>query len=305
MTASDVYIGLSGEDTAAMLAAGLARVVEAEQELNRLNVFPIPDRDTGTNMSRTVGAVLDALAAEGPHPSPGAVWNCAARAALFAARGNSGVILTEVFRGFAAGVADASRLDGPACQSGLRTARDYAYEAVAQPVEGTVLTALGAAADRVDSLVAAGVRHPLAIWTGAAEGAREATERGPEMLLVLRQNGVVDAAALGLSLWFSGMAAWVEDATAGVAAPAGTDGHTGPEAPFGFEVQFVLTAERTRREILEALDALGESLVVSGGDGLFRIHIHTPDPGPVLSQAGALGILARVTVDPLTEAGAD
>lgn len=305
MSSPQADFGLSSEDTAAMLAAGLARVVQAEQELNRLNVFPIPDRDTGTNMSRTVGAVLEALSAEGPYPSPQAVWNCAARAALFAARGNSGVILTEVFRGFAAGVADAPVLDGRAAQCGLRMARDYAYEAVARPVEGTVLTALGAAADGVDALIAAGIRHPQAIWAGAAAGAREATERGPQLLAVLRQHGVVDAAALGVSLWFSGMAEWIEETGTPQTNASAGDILAGPEAPFGFEVQFVLTAALTRRQILEALDTLGESLVVSGGQGLFRIHIHTRAPEPVLKCAHALGELTRLTVDPLTEAGAD
>jgi dihydroxyacetone kinase-like predicted kinase len=308
--ATPFTLRLSGDDTAAMLSAGLFRVMAAEHQLNQLNVFPIPDGDTGTNMSRTVAAVLQAISHSGPYASPHDVLATAAREALLAARGNSGVILAEVFRGLAAGVAGGMVLDAPASLAALQHARDFAYQAVARPVEGTVLTALAEAAGRVDQCIAQGQMDQHAVWQAATEGAREATTRGPELLPVLREHGVVDAAALGLCYWFAGMVEWLEGhgtaeaAVGSVAAPGAVPGGD-PSAPFGWEVQFLLSAGTSRAEIKAALEGLGESLVVSGGDGLYRVHIHTGAPEPVLVRARSLGTVTRPTVDVLTSREAD
>lgn len=297
--------GLDGPATARMLVAGFRALLGHREELNRLNVFPIPDADTGTNMGRTVEPVLALLGTVPGEMAPGQVLRQVARQTLINARGNSGVILAEVFRGLASAVGEEGPLHPLDMIGALARARDYAYQAVADPVEGTILTALRAAAEAVGGLAGDARVTMGQVWQTAAAAAFRATEDGPRLLAVLRQHGVVDAAARGLTVLFEGMADELgggEAATpdAGVGAPTGPHAEAAPAA-YGYEVQLLLETACERQDIHRALNGWGESLVVTGGSGLFRIHIHSHRPEGVLAACRALGATAQETVDSLDQ----
>jgi DAK2 domain fusion protein YloV len=273
-------------------AHGLDALRRHQREIDDLNVYPVPDGDTGTNLVLTFDAALKALS-EQDSDSPLTV---AARGALLGARGNSGVILSQLLRGLAEALP--AQADGRALAGALGHAADAAYRAVAAPVEGTVLSVARAAADaaaQADSAdLATVVRH-------AADGAARALKRTPEQLPALARAGVVDAGGRGLCVLLDAL---VEVVTGEVpervpqeAAPA-PERHSGIGATFAYEVQYLLDAtDGAIPTLKEKLARLGDSLVVVGtGDGTWNVHVHVDAVGPAIEAGVEAGRPYRIDV---------
>ncbi|MCU1693148.1 MAG: Dak phosphatase [Frankiales bacterium] len=277
-------------------SAGLAALRAARDEVDALNVYPVPDGDTGTNLLLTMQAVEDAVAVAAPDMASTA--RAVARGGLMGARGNSGVILSQLLRGFCEAVPEAGA--GPeqlrAC---LTRAADLAYAAVATPVEGTVLTVARAAADgAVGPDLAAVVR-------GARAAAVAALARTPDQLQALRDAGVVDAGGRGLCVLLEALEQVVTgEAVAPVPVPLVPRARSGVAVrecgseDLAYEVQFLLRdAGPADVDVLKgALSALGDSLVVVGVEDLWNVHVHVDDVGAALEAAVEAGRPFRITV---------
>jgi DAK2 domain fusion protein YloV len=272
-------------------------------EIDALNVFPVPDGDTGTNLHLTVLAASEAVERLPGDADTASAWRALADGALLGARGNSGVILSEILRAMADVLGG-----GGGLAEALRHASRLADQAVAHPVEGTILTVLRAAADACPEEGEPGE----IVWT-VAEHARGALRETTGQLDVLASNGVVDAGAAGLCVVFETLAAVASEKfpetyevprrTAPVPASAsaapdpaayeGGDGHSGG----GYEVMYLLDADEAVVPKLRAeLDLLGDSLVVVGGEGLWNVHVHTDDAGPAIEAGIRAGRPHRVRV---------
>ena len=280
---------------------------ERREEIDRLNVFPVPDGDTGTNLYLTIEAAAAAVA-EAAEVGVESVTETIARGALLGARGNSGVIISQIFRGFADGVAEfgAEEIDGHTLTRALAHAADSAYSAVAMPKEGTVLSvARGAATGAAKT-----VGDVSAVTAAALQAAREALARTPEQLPVLAEAGVVDAGGRGLVVILDALHRAVEGLTASVGAvhkatvnaPLGhapVAGYDGPE----YEVMYLLNTQDAEVPGLRAeLNSIGDSVVVVGGKGLWNIHVHTDDIGAAIERAVEIGRPHRIRVTRLLEA---
>jgi len=257
----------------------------------------VPDGDTGTNLHLTVLAAAESVAELPEEAALPEVWRALGRGALTGARGNSGVIVSQFLRGLAEILGSGGRPDGLLLEEALAYAAELARAAVAHPVEGTVLTVLRAASE------AAGGGTAAEVARSAARGARRALRETTGQLDVLAERGVVDAGAAGLCVLLDALAAVVtqeyperyevpaRDETKGAAAvrPA--------EKDFGYEVIYLLEAEDERIPALRtALDALGDSLVVVGGDGLWNVHVHVDDVGAAIEAGIAAGSPFRISV---------
>lgn len=290
-----------GLDAAALgdaLAAMLALVREHEDELNRLNVFPVRDHDTGTNMALTLEGVVKAVEATRGRPMR-ELASAVVDAAMLEARGNSGTILAEVLRGLFETWATLE-LVGPAdLVRGFRAAAERAQQSVLEPVEGTILTVARVTADAMEELAAAEVGALLA---GATEAAGRAVEATTGQLAVLRRAGVVDAAARGFELCVRAFATTVGGEPAesrGAAEPVGDRGAGTPAGRRGpaFEVQYLLVcSERDARELERYLATIGDSITVARGDGRYRVHVHTDQAGAAIEAAVQRGQTSRIEV---------
>ncbi|HST47934.1 DAK2 domain-containing protein [Jatrophihabitans sp.] len=272
-------------------------------EIDDLNVFPIPDGDTGTNLVLTLRGAADAVATD-RSPTAGGVLAAMAKGALMNARGNSGVIVSQILAGLAEACQGAVEADGRQLAAGLRLASEAAYAAVAEPVEGTMLTVARGGADAAAQL---GESPELsAVAAAAAAGAAAALADTPEQLAVLAEAGVVDAGGCGLVVLLEALAT-VVTGQGGRHAPARLPVRNrqaleavreagSPE--FGYEVQYLLHAPETALGPLkQVLGELGDSLVVvGGGDGLFNVHVHVNDVGAAIEAGIEAGRPHRITV---------
>ncbi|MEV5974448.1 DAK2 domain-containing protein [Streptomyces sp. NPDC051921] len=292
---------LDAEAVRSWCAGALAALGREREEIDAINVYPVADGDTGTNLYLTLEAAaraVDEAFAERPGAAPEAaeVIRAMAHGALVGARGNSGTILSQLLRGTAAVLAGGC--DGDHLARAFASAAEAARQAVAHPVEGTLLTvadaAAGACAEGGDLVTVA---------TAAYEGARTALERTPGQLDVLRRAGVVDAGGRGL---VTVLGALVETLTGERPVrpaqpvhrplPAPVDCEGGPAGP-AYEVIYLLEAEDAAVERLRArLDELGESLVVVGGDGLWNVHVHVDDAGAAVEAGVEAGRPYRIGI---------
>jgi uncharacterized protein len=293
----------------------LTALGEAREEIDALNVYPVPDGDTGTNLYLTVeaarGALLDAVGGdESTSPSPADVrtaLSAFARGALLGARGNSGVILSSLVGALCKRLGEAGPDDRSALvfAEGMAVAAQAGYAAVGQPVEGTILSVAQAAADAAGRS-AEDPSHRLGhVIRAAAAAAREAVARTPDQLAVLRDAGVVDAGGRGLSVVLDAAETAVTGRRpVGGKAPLGThaipvplpSGDLTPDGP-AYEVMYLLDADDSAVPALRAtLGPLGDSLVVVGGDGLWNVHVHVDDVGAALEAGIEAGRPHRVQV---------
>jgi dihydroxyacetone kinase-like predicted kinase len=297
MPATEAQAGpvrLDAAGLAECLRAMLAVVRDHEGELNRLNVFPVRDHDTGTNMALTLEGVVKAADASAGLPLrelAGAV----ADAATLEARGNSGIILAEVICGLFETWAPLERVGAADLARGFRAAARRADQAMLEPVEGTIITVVREAADALAELPGG---DPAAMLAAAAERTGRAVERTRDQLETLRQAGVVDAAARGFELCLRAFAA----SAAGQAAPrvpatAGSEPREGAATGPAFEVQYLLACDELQAEELKrALAAIGESIAIAHRDGLYRVHVHTDDAGAAIEEAIGRGRISRIQV---------
>ena len=290
-------------------------LADAREEIDALNVYPVPDGDTGTNMFLTVSAARDALqeATGGSRNADmGRAMAAFSRGALLGARGNSGVILSQMLGGIAARIASSGPEERSAAvfAEGLRQATDASYAAVGTPVEGTILTVARAASDA--ALAAAEVpEHRLAdVVSAAAAAGREALEHTPEQLQTLRDAGVVDAGGRGLCVILDA----AETALTGrrPVPPTTTIGARHIPVPMptndltadgpAYEVMYLLDADDARiPDLRKALAPLGDSLVVVGSEGLWNVHVHVDDVGAALEAGIEAGRPHRVRVTHFAE----
>ncbi len=273
--------------------------------LNGLNVYPVPDGDTGTNMALTVASFVDQVdRAQTMEEAATAI----SHGSLMGARGNSGVILSQILRGLAEEIRDETKIDAPIVRAALARATAAAYGAVQRPVEGTILTVLRAAADAASGAV--DESELVELLDAVYRRAVDALERTPDMLPVLRQAGVVDAGAAGLVLL---LAAFLEvERGDGVALPdhvlmARADlNHLDPldsgVADLRYEVMFFLEAgDAAVEEFRSRWSTLGDSIVVVGGSGTWNCHIHTDHIGPSIEAGIAAGRPRDIRVTDLFE----
>ncbi len=300
----------------ATLAAGDVRDVIAcfgglledyREVVNRLNVYPVPDGDTGTNMSLTVASVVRELEAA-PEGAMADVCRAVAHGSLMGARGNSGVILSQLLRGMAEALRNLEQCDSSTLRAALHRADAMARQAVVRPVEGTILTVSRAAATGSD-----GNGDLAATVRGARSAARAALERTPELLPVLQQAGVVDAGGAGLCLLYDALCHVVAGdplPTAPAAdrihvhapEPLTAHGGDGDVASLRYEVMYFLEArDDAIGAFRDVWAGIGDSIVVVGGDGLFNCHIHTDDVGAAIEAALDVGRTRGIRVTDLAE----
>lgn len=287
------------------MALSVELLGQQREEIDRLNVFPVPDGDTGTNLYLTLEAAADALnEVEG---TSAVLAEAMAHGALLGARGNSGVITSQILRGFADAIIDAP---GHSAEQvfvdGLSRAAESAYRAVAVPREGTILSVIRAAAEGATTVAQERLRQ---IAQEAQDAAEEALARTPEQLQVLRDAGVVDAGGRGLVVMLDALRRAVTGERAPLTsrrpvvtltAHAPVAGYDGPE----YEVMYLLDAddEAAVSQLRESLDELGDSVVVVGGRGLWNIHVHTDDVGAAIERGVETGRPHRIRVTRLLEA---
>jgi len=278
-----------------------------QDELNRLNVYPVPDGDTGTNMALTIESVVGELPADGA--PMGDVCEAIRHGSLMGARGNSGVILSQILRGLADTFAPLERVGAHDVVAGLRRATDAAYEAVLRPVEGTILTVVRLATEAVEQAYAAGEASLSDVLDRAVRAAAEAVARTPELLPVLRDAGVVDAGGRGFELLLSACLNVVAERPVPepevVATPLDVVAahHANPDAAeLRYEVMFFLHApDDAIPEFRRAWGDLGDSIVVVGGDGVWNCHVHTHDIGAAIEAGIAVGRPSDIRVTDLLE----
>jgi DAK2 domain fusion protein YloV len=279
------------------------------EAINRLNVYPVPDGDTGTNMALTLGSVCEEV--DGAPDDLGSTCKAISHGSLMGARGNSGVILSQILRGIADVVKDAEAgIDGPVLAKALAAASGAAYEAVMKPVEGTILTVVRESSEAAIGAAAGGASLIAVLDAARAQGA-DALERTPEMLPVLKEAGVVDAGGSGFLLLLDVLLNVVDgravpepevraelDLTLVHAETAGEGGI----GDLRYEVMYFLEApDETIPAFKDVWAGIGDSIVVVGGDGIWNCHIHTDDIGAAIEAALDCGRPGKIRVTDLME----
>ena len=288
---------LSGAELRAAITSAADYLTQSAKAVDAINVYPVPDGDTGSNMAATLREACDhALALEDP-VGAGQVLATVARGALYGGRGNSGVIMSQSLLGLAKGVGEVDELGGGALAQGLRAAADAAYTAVAEPVEGTMLTVLRAAADGAEGQTDEGV---LGVLEAALEAAERAEAETIDQLPALREAGVTDAGGEGICVVLRGLVAALRgELPPPVAIPdkplATLPGHI--DDGFGYCTEFVLIPGERDVDV-EGLRRHTEgegygSVVIVGDEQALRVHVHTNEPERLLEDAGAFGELTR------------
>lgn len=298
-------VACNGSGLKNILRAG-QQWLEAHREIvNNLNVFPVPDGDTGTNMLLTMRAALaevDRAAGE----TAGAVALAAAQGALMGARGNSGVILSQFLQGMANSLQGRITFDAQDLARATRAGAEKAYQSVVEPVEGTILTVARAVAAAARQ--SAALNHDLlGMLAHIVEAAKAAQAATPELLPVLKQAGVTDSGGQGMVYILEGglrlmrnepLHAAAQDNPSPriwVAPPPAVDG-------YGYDVQFLIHGQNLDVEQIRAhIDTLGQSTVVVGNRHTVKVHVHTPEPARPLNYGAGLGVLSDVVVENLTE----
>ena len=303
-----------------MVQAGATRLNKQAEYVNSLNVFPVPDGDTGTNM----GMTIENGAKEVSDRSASTVGEAAgifAKGLLMGARGNSGVITSQLFRGFSQSVKDKDELDGAALAAAFQSGVEVAYKAVMKPVEGTILTVSRGAAIGAKKK-AESTNDAVEVMRAALEGAKTALAKTPDMLSVLKEVGVVDSGGQGLVFIYEGfLSALTGEYSASedfVATPANMSeminaehhksvaGHVATEdIKFGYCTEIMVALKQGPTyvkdfdydEFRNYLNNLGDSLLVVNDDEIVKVHVHTEDPGLVMQEGLKYGSLVKVKVD--------
>ena len=308
---------LQGSDLRQAMLGAASYMELYRDAANALNVFPVPDGDTGTNMLLTLRAGIDQMNKDADKEAAWEVAESIATGAFWGARGNSGVILSQLLRGFADGVAGSDTIETSDAVAAFRSATDSAYGAVSQPREGTMLSVIRGASDATLRANDAGERDVVALWQIAYDGAIEALALTPEQLPVLKEAGVVDSGGLGVVAIIGGALRHLQgdmgpahdlglrsmgnliDPTQTASVSIDTDfldAHE--ESEFGYCTQFVIHGRDLSVDVLRTgLDAIADSTVIIGGGSAVRVHVHTEDPGAALSFGIGYGDLDEVKID--------
>jgi uncharacterized protein len=288
------------------LLGSLSWLSANHEEVNRLNVFPVPDGDTGTNMLLTLQSAVEDIK-ESNAAEVSKIAKLASHGSLMGARGNSGVILSQIFRGFARAVEGKSSLSPAELATAFEEAANAAYRAVNKPTEGTILT-VAREAGRSAAAAASGPDATVpGVIAAAAAGARAAVLKTPSQLQILRDAGVVDAGGFGLQIILEGMLKTVEESESSLAALAASRPLASPaasqvavelpEGGWGYCTEFLIEGTNLDLDrIKNQIEALGNSVLVVGEPELVKVHVHTDDPTRVITLAGAHGKLLKLNV---------
>ena len=303
-----------GKGLLAAFGAAVAQLERHVDEINGLNVFPVPDGDTGTNMAATVRAALE----EAEAASGGSLESVAVAisfGSLMGARGNSGVITSQIFRGMAEGLAGKRRFNGLDLAHALDRGTKTAYGAVTKPVEGTILTVVREAA--AAAVAAAERDNDIEVVLGAVVDASErAVARTPSLLPILREAGVVDAGGQGLYRFFQGALLYLVGEIPAEAVSARTQPAAKPstlvahgDEGWGYETMYLLSAAAGRPLDVDAirshLESIGVSVLVAGDGRAVKIHVHNERPDDVIAYGLAQGVLSRVSIENLDDQARD
>jgi len=303
-----------GQDLGKAMLAAAAWLEENREMINTLNVFPVPDGDTGSNMAATMRSAIRSIP-DSTEKSASVIATRIAHDALLGARGNSGVILSQTLRGLAAGLKDKQTFTAPDLAEAFEQASQLAYRAVIKPVEGTILTVVRESAEAArksannnDDLVG--------LMTTVVAAARKAVAHTPELLPTLKQAGVVDAGGQGFCTILEGILRYMRGEravaeSASVQAPVAEapaeaqhkKGRVTVEEEFGYEVVFLLRGEDLDVEGIRQtiIDMGGVSTVVAGDETMLKVHTHTATPGKVLDYGVSLGSLLDINIENLQE----
>ena len=300
---------INAEHLRSIVVAFRDALMEHKSVINALNVYPVPDGDTGTNMSLTLQSVVEDLPDVGA--SMGDVCKAISHGSLMGARGNSGVIMSQILRGLCAGLQDSDEVDAKTFSAALTEAAKAAYGAVGNPVEGTILTVVREAAEAAAEATDGSI---VEVFDAARTGADEALEKTPQLLPVLAEAGVVDSGGTGLLLFFDAALNVLDGRE--IPAPVMPDGASIPEmaidrpddhdhnalADLRYEVMFFLDApDDTIEGFKDAWAGIGDSIVVVGGDGIWNCHVHTDDIGAAIECGIDVGRPHKIRVTDLLE----
>ncbi len=278
-----------------------------KDEVNSLNVFPVPDGDTGTNMLLTIKSALkQGLSIDDNNASK--VAQAVSQGSLMGARGNSGVILSQLFRGFANGLEDKEVIDIETLAKALKKAADTAYKAVMKPTEGTILTVARECGEKAMSIYSQ-EEDMVEFLAKVIQHGNEILKKTPDMLPVLKQAGVVDAGGKGLLYILTGAYNALADETSAlslvkesmpvvVEKPRRREHIDTDDIEFGYCTEFMINTSFSDIETFrEEIAVHGDSLLVVGGEGIIKVHVHTNNPGEVLEKALKLGELSDIKID--------
>jgi len=270
------------------------------EEINALNVYPVPDGDTGTNMHLTMQSVRRQIVDEAPRTMD-RLAHALSYGSLLGARGNSGVILSQILKGFAASIRKRRTLDADGLRDALSKATESAYAAVMKPVEGTILTVCRAMSEHAAKR--GGPSRPLELLSATVAAGHEALAKTPDQLPMLKQAGVVDAGGLGLLRMLDGVVAHYQGRD--LPPPPKVEHHAQEqfeEEAFGFCTEFLLSDVTVPvKEIQDLVEPYGDSLLVVGAEGYVKGHIHTEEPERLLAEVGQYGRMVRSKVEDMSE----
>lgn len=293
--------------------SGANNIVNKKSMVDELNVFPVPDGDTGTNMSMTITSALPELKMMSDEVTVGQVADSTASAMLRGARGNSGVILSLLFRGFSKGLSGKTEATGADIAKALGLGVEAAYKSVMKPTEGTILTVAREAAEAA-SRKAAETDDPAVIFDVIVEGARTALDKTPQLLPVLQKAGVVDAGGMGFLVIMEGMKQVVEG-SGSVAAPndeavakepviTNAAGSIKADIEFTYCTEFLVQKKSGCKDakLLRAyLESIGDCVVVVDDDDIIKVHVHTEHPGKALEEGLLFGSLINLKIENMKE----
>ena len=297
---------------AKMFLAGAQNLENKKEWINELNVFPVPDGDTGTNMTMTIMSAAKEVSALGENAEMAAICKAVSSGSLRGARGNSGVILSQLFRGFTRRIAEETSLTVPVFAEAFEKAVETAYKAVMKPKEGTILTVAKGGAEKARELAEDGVEDLELFFGAVLEHADYVLSQTPEMLPVLKQAGVVDSGGQGLMEVLHGafdafLGKEIEvnipasgTSSAGVSASAGTQ--TEAEIKFGYCTEFIILLNKAfnfkaEMDFKAFLESIGDSIVCVADDDIVKVHVHTNDPGLAIQRALKYGALSNMKID--------
>ena len=294
---------------AKMFLAGAKSLESKKEWINELNVFPVPDGDTGTNMTLTIMSAAKEVITLGDNPNMKELCKAISGGSLRGARGNSGVILSQLLRGFTRSIKELDTIDIPALTDAFDKAVETAYKAVMKPKEGTILTVARGGAEKARALYEDGVEDMGEFLAAVIEHARYVLSQTPELLPVLKQAGVVDSGGQGLVEALAG----AYDAFLGkeidytiletpAAASAGAKTEAQADIKFGYCTEFIIMLNRNfnikqEMDFKAFLESIGDSIVCVTDDDVVKVHVHTNDPGLAIQRALKYGALSNMKID--------
>jgi len=294
---------IGGQELRQLFAASTAWLERHAAYINSLNVFPVPDGDSGTNMLLTMQAAIKEVNTS-PEHAAGAMLKAISHGALLGARGNSGVILSQIIRGIARTIEKKDAINANDFAAALVEGARTAYKGVVKPVEGTILTVARESADA--AMIAAAQSDDLrAVWSKTVEAARASVVRTPMLLPVLKEAGVVDAGGQGLLIILEGALKYLNGEPMELAATGGGAQaleQIAREEGWGFDIQFHIRGMNLDVDaIRDQIASMGESALIVGDATLIKVHVHAPMPGAILDYGCSVGVVTNVIVENMQE----